>query len=57
MRADRRLGVTHYAPGAFAELATAMRSGRFGVVQLPYNPRERESERKLLPLRRSTGPR
>jgi len=50
-----RLGVTHYAPGAFAELATAMRSGRFGVVQLPYNPRERESEGELLPLAAELG--
>jgi diketogulonate reductase-like aldo/keto reductase len=45
-----RLGVTHYAPGAFGELADAMRSGRFETVQLPYNPRERESEHELLPL-------
>jgi diketogulonate reductase-like aldo/keto reductase len=45
-----RIGVTHYAPSAFGELAEAMRSGRFETVQLPYNPHERESERELLPL-------
>lgn len=45
-----RIGVTHYAPSAFGELAEAMRSGRFATVQLPYNPHERESERELLPL-------
>jgi aryl-alcohol dehydrogenase-like predicted oxidoreductase len=50
-----RLGVTHYAPSAFAELATALRTGRFDVVQLPYNPREREAERELLPLAAGLG--
>ena len=45
-----RLGVTHYAPSAFGELAEAMLTGRFETVQLPYNPHERESERELLPL-------
>jgi len=50
-----RLGVTHYAASAFGELADAMRSGRFEVVQLPYNPLERESERELLPLAAELG--
>jgi diketogulonate reductase-like aldo/keto reductase len=50
-----RLGVTHYAPSAFAELADALRTGRFDVVQLPYNPREREVERELLPLAAELG--
>jgi diketogulonate reductase-like aldo/keto reductase len=50
-----RLGVTHYAPGAFAELAEALRTRRFDVVQLPYNPRERASERELLPLAAELG--
>ncbi|HWJ33476.1 MAG TPA: aldo/keto reductase [Gaiellaceae bacterium] len=45
-----RLGVTHYSPRAFAELAQALRTQRFEVVQLPLNPRERECERELLPL-------
>jgi diketogulonate reductase-like aldo/keto reductase len=50
-----RLGVTHYAPGAFDELADALRTKRFDVVQLPLNPRERESERELLPLAAELG--
>jgi diketogulonate reductase-like aldo/keto reductase len=45
-----RIGVTHYAASASAELARALRTERFGVVQLPYNPHARECERELLPL-------
>jgi diketogulonate reductase-like aldo/keto reductase len=50
-----RLGVTHYSAGAFDELATAMRTHRFDTVQLPLNPRQRESERVLLPLAAELG--
>jgi diketogulonate reductase-like aldo/keto reductase len=50
-----RLGVTHYATGAFDELADAMRTGRFEVVQLPYNPLDRTCERELLPLAQELG--
>jgi diketogulonate reductase-like aldo/keto reductase len=50
-----RLGVTHYSPRAFAEVARALRTGRFDVVQLPLSPRERESERELLPLAAELG--
>jgi diketogulonate reductase-like aldo/keto reductase len=50
-----RLGVTHYAPSAFDELAVALRSGRFEVVQLPLNPRDRSAERALLPLTAELG--
>jgi diketogulonate reductase-like aldo/keto reductase len=50
-----RLGVTHYAASAFGELARALRTGRFEVVQLPLNPHERECERELLPLAAELG--
>jgi diketogulonate reductase-like aldo/keto reductase len=45
-----RLGVTHYAASALPALADALRTGRFEVVQVPYNPWERECEREILPL-------
>jgi diketogulonate reductase-like aldo/keto reductase len=50
-----RLGVTHYAASAFGELARALRTRRFDVVQLPYNPSERACERELLPLAAELG--
>ena len=50
-----KLGVTHYASGAFPKLAEALRTRRFDVVQLPYNPREREVEAELLPLAAELG--
>ena len=49
------LGVTHYSPRAFDELASALRTGRFGVVQVPLNPHERDCERELLPLAAGLG--
>jgi diketogulonate reductase-like aldo/keto reductase len=50
-----KLGVTHYAASSFDELAVALRTRRFDVVQLPYNPHEREVERELLPLAAELG--
>jgi diketogulonate reductase-like aldo/keto reductase len=50
-----KLGVTHYDAGAFGKLATALRTGRFDTVQLPYNPHEREVEEELLPLAAERG--
>jgi aryl-alcohol dehydrogenase-like predicted oxidoreductase len=49
------IGVTHYSPGAFDQLAAVMRDERVQAVQLPYNPLEREVERRLLPLAADLG--
>jgi diketogulonate reductase-like aldo/keto reductase len=50
-----RLGVTHYQVSALGELAVALRTGRFAVLQVPYNPWERACERELLPLAAQLG--
>jgi diketogulonate reductase-like aldo/keto reductase len=50
-----KLGVTHYQAAAFGELARALRTRRFDVVQLPYNPHERDVEEELLPLAAELG--
>ena len=50
-----QLGVTHYSPGAFGELANALRTGHFTTVQVPLNPHERECEREVLPLAAELG--
>jgi aryl-alcohol dehydrogenase-like predicted oxidoreductase len=51
----RAIGVTHYNSSAFGELARVMRSGRISVIQIPYNPLEREVERDVVPLAAELG--
>jgi aryl-alcohol dehydrogenase-like predicted oxidoreductase len=51
----RVIGATHYSASAFGELAAVMKTGRLGAIQIPYNPRQREVEREILPLAADLG--
>lgn len=53
LRAEGRIaaiGATHYQASAFGELREVMETGRIAVIQIPYNPREHDVERDILPL-------
>jgi len=49
------VGATHWKPSSFDELEAAMVTGRLDAIQIPYNPRERDVERRLLPLAAELG--
>ena len=46
----RYIGVTHYTPAAFADLAAIIEREEIDFVQLPYSIDVREAERRMLPL-------
>ena len=46
----RAIGITHYSASQFDRMAEIVDTGRVCVIQVPYNPRQREVERSLLPL-------
>ena len=46
----RAIGATHYSESAFGQLRTVMEEGRVDVIQVPYNPLQRQVEHEILPL-------
>ena len=49
------VGATHWQAASFDELEAAMVTGRLDAIQIPYNPREREVEDRLLPMAADLG--
>ena len=49
------VAATHWQASAFGELEDVMRTGRVAAIQVPYNPHERDVERRILPLAQELG--
>jgi aryl-alcohol dehydrogenase-like predicted oxidoreductase len=49
------VGATHYQATAFPELMDLMRSGRLGMIQVPYNPLALQAASSVLPLAEELG--
>jgi len=53
--AVRVVGATHYQHAALGDLMDVMRTGRVGMVQIPYHATDRAVEREVLPLADELG--
>jgi aryl-alcohol dehydrogenase-like predicted oxidoreductase len=49
------VGATHYQSSAFPQLIEVMRTGRLGMIQIPYNPIAKEATTSVLPLAEELG--
>jgi aryl-alcohol dehydrogenase-like predicted oxidoreductase len=49
------VGATHYDRSAFPQLMELMRTGRLGMVQIPYNPLALGAAKTLLPVAEELG--
>ena len=49
------IGATHHKAFAFDELEGVMKTGRITTIQIPYNPRQRDVEKRILPLAADLG--